>query len=1267
MPTTEENRLPKFEEELRRIWQDLTVTPVLYIDKPKHGKTRAPSTRVRLSSTEGTSPVYAPWPKSVFSSPRSLGAIFLIEGAAKVFPVIRIVEPNKASQSESYVTLDHWLLDALTNWRFKTKEENENSTFAEQIERCDAPKSKLLLIRNCIDYAITGAQKFDVKYGTIKKYSPDDLQIVPQASCLIEIPSIATEFRLLQKTFAEFRLSEYAVLDTVTTYTRRPKPKTPPILAIPRQTQDKFYKFGKRKKASEFLAGIDPYHTPEDDDTRFKLHSSHTAEITEDQRLIDPAEENPHSLSASTSQIPYAGYNEPRRLLLGTKQQSQAQDLCQPDRPLVVSRQHRSELDPPGKNLRVAFLAWAGWNHEDAWVISESCAHKLRCVITWKQTIQIPVHATYSAPEVGKAVEKGQCLVEIKQDHVFLNNGSDRTAVSEVEIISEQIEANTAEHEGKIVHVNIHAVSDSLDAASTSGNDWHYHSVKTTAAVITVYLERELPCEVGDKLANRHGHKGVVGLILPDELMPKWRGKPLEVLIDPISVVNRANWGQVYETLVGGLRSDTDKGNTKDDQVSEEHFCDLNSIRAKNPELDKKGRTHLEFSPQCRWRAKTPSREPEGKSNQLRGVAGSQFVMRLPHHAEEKVRGGAEGRKKRIDRLSRFALWAHDIKTPRLQFSKETELLRLGLWLLGVDMRLTNDQVTFERVRLDLDEVTDKVHECQLRKGKKGNSMETQLLRLKKGEKYFCKLSAPLALKKEGKELDLIPWENIYWLPVISLKDARTLCDWRADADFQHTIPSSLEAYASAIVRGVEQDICEVLTQLMEEVAQHLLGLIIGRENTKNCFWNKQVISKEVSSSGQAVITPRGLPLEPDLLDTGADSLLNLNEVTLPTAHKKWFVSEEDNDPPTSDVWLKRDPVLHRYGVLPLKAKCTQRHTNTIQLPASLLSPLAADFDGDTATVFAVNADTPEELSNVSSLEKCRPSMIQWDNILRQPKYKPSKQYQHGLYLLQENEKERELMRRELEEQGAPRWPDHENVTKALNEWLEQVSQIENADPRWWSIMEYHALLSLSRSPDMDFGVVNCCSQLKELDCVRSGAANLQLHENTWKEENTGDQILNGKALDFFRNGYDPILVAMDERSKGYFGTECEKLIARKKSLKASEAVQKIQAFTEELQQEALNTKKTTDRYKHSAYETDLEESLRQGSPAGRLKKLAPALHDILPEIVEERGNKESDFDYLIYRPYDLLKRISPHDVDSSDWKALTVNADDTRTSIFFH
>ena len=47
-----------------------------------------------------------------------------------------------------------------------------------------------------------------------------------------------------------------------------------------------------------------------------------------------------------------------------------------------------------------------------------------------------------------------------------------------------------------------------------------------------------------------------MGAILPDEDMPHWRGEPLEALIDPISVLNRSIWGQVYETLAGAVAAD---------------------------------------------------------------------------------------------------------------------------------------------------------------------------------------------------------------------------------------------------------------------------------------------------------------------------------------------------------------------------------------------------------------------------------------------------------------------------------------------------------------------------------------------------------------------------------------------------------------------------------------------------------------------------------------------------------------------------------------
>lgn len=1266
MPTTAQNRLPKFEQELRKLCPELDLSPVIRFEQ-EYGETR-PSTCVRLSiSPLEIKPCYAPWPKFSFTGSQARGAVFLSKGAVKVFPVMRVVQNTRDRDAETYLDLDNWLFDALTNWAFKTnKSDRQTSTFAAQIKLATAPKSKLLLIQNCIDYAVLGSKKNDVVLNTIFKHSPENISAAPRHSCLMESVDTASSFHLLEKPFSEFRISEHSTLDTVKTCVRnrmKLQNNQGNVFSTPTFTGQTQCKFGSNRKGSHNLEGIDPYHTPEDDDARLKLHLSRTAQITEKGKLEDSKEENPHSLSASTSQIPYSGYNEPRRLLLGTKQLNQSQELCESDRPLVVSRQHRSELDPPGRNLRVAFLAWAGWNHEDAWVISESCAQKLRCRVMWKQTIQIPIHATYVAPNPGDSVDKGQSLAKIKQNNVFLNE-----EVTRGEMVNVSRE-NKAEHNGKIIHVTIHEASHDPCSPKTTSTHWDSNSRKTTTAVITVYLQRELPCEVGDKLANRHGHKGVVGLILPDKQMPKWRDKPLEVLIDPISVVNRANWGQVYETLAGGMHSDQSTDQAIGSRISEKEFPDLDSIRGKDRSLDENGRTNLEFSPICNWHSMSASFDSESESRPLRGIAGSQFVMRLGQHATEKIKGHSPSENnQRIDKLSRFSLWAHDIATSEKScLSKAAGLLSLGLWLIGVNMRLTNDQLIFER--LDLSNLNDRpanAEECHLEPGKKTKSMETQLLQLVRGKRHYYKLKKPLTI---NKRCDLLPWDVIHWLPIVSMEDIRAICNWQEETEFHPRLPSTLEDLASAIVRGEKDHLNNTLTEMMEEAARHLLGSNEAGEPYKNCYWRKQVLAQEISNSAQAVITPSGLPLEKRTPSSGDKSPLTLNEVTLPTRFKNLFPAESDNNQMGNTVWLKRDPVLHRYGFLPLTAKWNDQPSNTIQISASLLTPLAADFDGDTATVFAIRTDMPQELSAASNIEKCRPSKIHWDTILDEPKFKPTKQYQHGLHLLQQSAAHRKALNTALKEHGAPSWPDSENPIEALSNWLKQVSQREVAEDCWWSILETHALFALSRSPDMGFGLAICCDTLKEMACVESKAANIQLYENTKGGIDTGNLILSGKGLGFFSQGWDPILSAMDEKSKGEFGTESERLIARRRELRSSGIVKKIQAFTEELQQEALNTKKTTDRYKFNGYETDLKESLKQGKPAGRLQNLPERLHDELKEIVADRENAASSFEYLIYKPQDLLEKLSPcsDSKSKSNWNPLMIRLDDIRASIFFH
>jgi len=69
---------------------------------------------------------------------------------------------------------------------------------------------------------------------------------------------------------------------------------------------------------------------------------------------------------------------------------------------------------------------------------------------------------------------------------------------------------------------------------------------------IRVMVKYESPMQVGDKLTGRHGNKGTVSLILPDDEMPKdEKGKPIDVLLNPLSLPSRINPSQILETVAG--------------------------------------------------------------------------------------------------------------------------------------------------------------------------------------------------------------------------------------------------------------------------------------------------------------------------------------------------------------------------------------------------------------------------------------------------------------------------------------------------------------------------------------------------------------------------------------------------------------------------------------------------------------------------------------------------------------------------------------------
>lgn len=210
-------------------------------------------------------------------------------------------------------------------------------------------------------------------------------------------------------------------------------------------------------------------------------------------------------------------------------------------------------------------------------------------------------------------------------------------------------------------------------------------------AIIRIHLSRPRRLRVGDKFANRHGHKGVVGLILPDGRMPRWRGRPVEALIDPVSVVNHGSWGQVYESLAEALASKTGPG-----------------WRPRTPEADvgrliDRFRTAFAADRRCRVWLEAPGDSPwfrlAGAKPRFQAVVGEQFVLRLPqrHDPTSKGRRTADasrghGPKDVLGLQAVTALWAHNLiggapsKETPAGFSPPAAWLRRLLWLAGVSI-----------------------------------------------------------------------------------------------------------------------------------------------------------------------------------------------------------------------------------------------------------------------------------------------------------------------------------------------------------------------------------------------------------------------------------------------------------------------------------------------------------------------------------------------------------------------------------------------------
>jgi len=226
-----------------------------------------------------------------------------------------------------------------------------------------------------------------------------------------------------------------------------------------------------------------------------------------------------------------------------------------------------------GRNVLVAFMPWEGYNFEDAIIISEKLRHDDRYSSIHIEDFSVDVRDTKLGPEVvtrdipnigedrlknldetgiiriGAEVSSGDILI----GKVTLKGEGDLTAEERLlRAIFGEKSRDVKDTSLYLPHGKSGKVVDIKIFSREQGD-------KLPAGVIQqiqVSIAQLRKISVGDKLAGRHGNKGVISKIAPVEDMPYLPdGNPVEVILTPLGVPSRMNIGQIFETHLGWAAS----------------------------------------------------------------------------------------------------------------------------------------------------------------------------------------------------------------------------------------------------------------------------------------------------------------------------------------------------------------------------------------------------------------------------------------------------------------------------------------------------------------------------------------------------------------------------------------------------------------------------------------------------------------------------------------------------------------------------------------
>ena len=299
-----------------------------------------------------------------------------------------------------------------------------------------------------------------------------------------------------------------------------------------------------------------------------------------------------------------------------------------------------------GRNVLIAFATWEGYNYEDAVLISErlvkddvyTSIHIEEYDCECRDTKLGPEEITRDIPNVGedslKDLDENGIIrigAEVRPGDILVGKV---TPKGETELTAEErlLRAIFGEKAREVRDTSLrvpHGEAGTIVDVKIFTRDNSDELAPGVNQVIRCYIAQKRKISVGDKMSGRHGNKGVVSRILPEEDMPFLPdGTPVDVVLNPLGVPSRMNLGQVLEVHLGAAVRELGWkiATPVFDGASEEEIAEL---------LEKVGRT------------------PDGKSVLYDGRTGEKFdkpvtvgvmyMLKLHHLVDDKIHARSTG------------------------------------------------------------------------------------------------------------------------------------------------------------------------------------------------------------------------------------------------------------------------------------------------------------------------------------------------------------------------------------------------------------------------------------------------------------------------------------------------------------------------------------------------------------------------------------------------------------------------------------------------